>query len=438
MSEVSTVAPHQIRRPGGASRYPPISKRHALGLQPLGDRLCKTRAIRDARVGELETDRRIRPRRRIRREVVDPVPFRAEIEHRLRIPVCTRHQLRQPANRLRPVKRQQVILNRQHRRRVDRLAHENAFDQLAALGQAKDLGQGPGGRVAFQPLNGARAQDQHAMRGLTAHDFLPGEGGHIQLVPRQVLRKRSARRVADRQPRAVRRDGIAVGHAHAAGRTIPCEHHVGVEIDLRKIDDLAVLGRLHLSLQLQLLDHIRDPARAKAFPGDHRAGSCAQHRPHGHFHGARVGGRDNTDAVVRRHAKDIPRRLDCRFQLGLANGSSVRAAKRRASELVERMNGGFGTRARGKTRIGRPRRRFVKCHLLNTLTDMRPSLGRGVPPPGIRGVFGTDKPQKAPKASHSVSVTGHEFTIGNRPTGLKPCDNSTLLWKSRIQYVVFM
>jgi hypothetical protein len=143
--------------------------------------------------------------------------------------------------------------------------------------------------------------------------------------------------VASQIVRPARSAGIAspFGHAHAAGRTVPGEHHVGVEIDLRKVDDLAVLRRLHLGVQLQLLDHIRDPARAEAFPGEHRAGPRAQHRPHGHFDGARVGGRDDPDAVVRRDAEDVARRLDRGLQLGLADGRSVRAAKRRASKLVE-------------------------------------------------------------------------------------------------------
>jgi hypothetical protein len=56
-----------------------------------------------------------------------------------------RHQPGKPADGLRPVERQEVILHRQHGGRVDRLAHEDAFDQLAALGQAEDLRQGPWG-----------------------------------------------------------------------------------------------------------------------------------------------------------------------------------------------------------------------------------------------------------------------------------------------------
>ena len=66
-------------------------------------------------------------------------------------------QALQAADRLRPVQRVEVVLDAQHRRRVDRLALEDALDQLAALGQAEDLRQRPGRRVALQPRHRARA-----------------------------------------------------------------------------------------------------------------------------------------------------------------------------------------------------------------------------------------------------------------------------------------
>ncbi|MEM9319484.1 MAG: phosphoserine transaminase, partial [Pseudomonadota bacterium] len=46
---------------------------------------------------------------------------------------------------------------------------KDALDQLATFSQAEDLWQRPGRSIAFQPLNRARAEDQHAMCGLTAH-----------------------------------------------------------------------------------------------------------------------------------------------------------------------------------------------------------------------------------------------------------------------------
>ena len=62
-----------------------------------------------------------------------------------------------PPMRLRPFERVDVVLDAQHRRRVDGLALEDALDELAALGHAEDLRQRPGRRVALQPLDGARA-----------------------------------------------------------------------------------------------------------------------------------------------------------------------------------------------------------------------------------------------------------------------------------------
>ena len=56
------------------------------------------------------------------------------------------------------IERIDIVLDAEHRRRVDRLALEDALDQLAALGHAEDLRQRPGRLVAFQPLDGARAR----------------------------------------------------------------------------------------------------------------------------------------------------------------------------------------------------------------------------------------------------------------------------------------
>ena len=78
--------------------------------------------------------------------------------------------------------RVEIVLDAEHRRRVDRLADEDAVDQLAALGHAEDLRQRPRRRVALQPRDRARRQDQHAVRRLAAERLLPGEGDDIELV----------------------------------------------------------------------------------------------------------------------------------------------------------------------------------------------------------------------------------------------------------------
>ena len=66
----------------------------------------------------------------------------------------------QAADRFRPLQRVEIVLDAQHRRRVDGLALENAFVELAALGHAENLRQRPGRLVAFEPLDRARRQDR--------------------------------------------------------------------------------------------------------------------------------------------------------------------------------------------------------------------------------------------------------------------------------------
>ena len=124
-------------------------------------------------------------------------------------------QRRQAADRLRPFERVEIILDAQHRRRVDGLALENAFVDLAALGHAEDLRQRPRRRVALQPGHGARRQNQHAVRGLAAERLLPGEGDDIELGPVERLGERGRGRVADRQ--ALR--GRPRSSRHSATRT---------------------------------------------------------------------------------------------------------------------------------------------------------------------------------------------------------------------------
>ena len=141
---------------------------------------------------------------------VDPV-----VQH-LQIGVGARDQALQAADAFRPGEGVEIIFHRHHRRRVDGLAFENAFDDLAALGHAEDLRHRPGRRVAFQPRHGAGRQHQHAVRGFAAQHLLPGEGGDIELVPGQVHREGGAGGVADGDAFAVGGNPVAVGHLHAA------------------------------------------------------------------------------------------------------------------------------------------------------------------------------------------------------------------------------
>ena len=239
-----------------------------------------------------------------------------------------------------PAERVEIVFDAQHRRRVDGLALENAFAELAARGQPEDFRQRPGGLVGFQPLDGARRQDQHAMRALAAQHLLPGEGDDIEFRKVEALRERRRGGVANGQSAAVGRNEIGIGNAHARGRAVPGEHHVAIEIDRREIGQPAVVGFDDARVgELELLHHIGDPAGAKTFPGDHVDAARAEQRPQRHLDGAGVGGRHDADPVVGRHLKDFAGELDRPLELGLADtwrGASGRARKYRALQATIR------------------------------------------------------------------------------------------------------
>ena len=201
------------------------------------------------------------------------------------------------------------------------------------------------------------------MRGLTTQNFLPAERGHIQFVPRQVHRECGRGGVADGQTFAVGGDRITIGNTHARGGAVPREYDVGVEIDLGEIDDLAVFGGFDVGLNLQLFDHIRDPARTKGFPSDHRGLACAKQRPHSHFNCAGVRRRHDTDFVICRNAQNLAGRFNGVFQLGLADGGTVRTAQSGIIQFVQGESGVLGTGARRKARISRARSRLFDSHV---------------------------------------------------------------------------
>ena len=116
-----------------------------------------------------------------------PVAVRREEETRDASIRCSSEPVgrccRAAAEPFRPFQREDVILHTEHRGRVDRLALEDAFDQLAALGHPEDLGEWPGRRIAFETLDRARAEDEDAVTAFAAKRLLPGEGADIDLVP---------------------------------------------------------------------------------------------------------------------------------------------------------------------------------------------------------------------------------------------------------------
>ena len=285
-----------------------------------------------------------------------------KIGHRLGIGVRTGDQTLETTNRGRPVKGDEVILERKHRGGVDRFADENTLDKLATFREAKNLGQGPGRGIAFKAFNRPRAQDKHAMCRLATQNFLPAEGGHIKLVPGQILRKGSRGGIADGKPLTVSLDPIAIRHAHTRGGAVPGKDDIVVRIDTGQINNLAVFGGLDRRVEFKLFHHIGDPARAKAFPSEHFNRAFAQQVPHGHFDRARIRGGYNADPVISGDAEDVACALDRGFQLGLADGGTMAAAQGRISELIKRKCGDFGTGARRETRICRPRCRSINSH----------------------------------------------------------------------------
>jgi hypothetical protein len=164
------------------------------------------------------------------------------------------------------------------------------------------------------------------------------------------------------RPSPVGGDEIGVRHAHARGGAVPGEDHVAVEIDGRKIRQLAVSGGdLAHVVELQLLDHVGDPAFAEALPGHHVGAAGAEHRPHRHLDGAGVRRRHDADAVVVGHAENFAGQVDRLLELGFADLGPVRAAESRVKERFGRPTGTLRAGTRRKTGIGRTHVRLGYC-----------------------------------------------------------------------------
>ena len=96
-----------------------------------------------------------------------------------------------------------------------------------------------------------------------------------------------------------------------------------------EIGQLAVSAPLmtRASVELELLDHVRDPALAEALPGQHVDRAGAEHRPQRHLDGAGVGGGHDADAVIGRHLQHLAGQVDGELQARLAELRAVRAAE---------------------------------------------------------------------------------------------------------------
>src|SRR6266511_3797753 len=143
----------------------------------VGGKLCHRR------VDDLQAYRGVGAQGRIAGQKLDPRRRRDPVRDHLGIGFGARNQCLEPADRLRPGKRVEIILHAEHRRRVDGLALEDTLIELAALCETRGFRQRPWRRVAFQAFDGARGEDQHAVRRLAAERLLPGESDDIELWP---------------------------------------------------------------------------------------------------------------------------------------------------------------------------------------------------------------------------------------------------------------
>src|SRR3546814_2191291 len=81
-------------------------------------------------------------------------------------------------------------------------------------------------------------------------------------------------------------------------------------IDGVEVGQFAIAGLQRRSVELQLLDGIRDPAFAEAFPCDHSDRLDTQHGPHRHFDSTGIRTRHNANAMRIRHAKHFTGEVD--------------------------------------------------------------------------------------------------------------------------------
>jgi len=103
--------------------------------------------------------------------------------------------------------------------------------------------------------------------------------------------------------------------ASQSGRAVPGEDHIARKIDLREVGEIAIGRFQHAHVgKLELLYDIGRPAEPKALPGQNIDAARAEHRPERHFHGPGVGGRNDSDPVIRWHLEQTPRLVDGAFQ----------------------------------------------------------------------------------------------------------------------------
>src|SRR4051794_26459341 len=162
---------------GGAAPEPQAGRRVAVARDVVGDLLLGEQLghvldeglLRlgvqrgEGGVGDGEADRGWRADLGPRRQEAGPAAALDEGLDHAEVAPGPLDERRQAADALGPGEAVERVLDREHRGGVDGLALEDALDQLAALGEAENLGQRPGGLVGFEPRHRAWREDQHAV-----------------------------------------------------------------------------------------------------------------------------------------------------------------------------------------------------------------------------------------------------------------------------------
>ena len=203
--------------------------------------------------------------------------------------------------------------------------------ELAALGHAEELRQRPGRRVALQPLDRARREDQHAVRRLAAQRLLPGEGDDIELGPVELLREGGAR-WRRRSSGPARSAAIKSPFGTRTPEVVP------FQVKTRSASGRPWRGRAarrrrpratSASLSFSCLTTSVTQSLPKLSKASRWTGRAPEQRPHRHLDGAGVGGRHDADQVVGRDLQHLAGAVDGVLELRLAELGAVRAAEQR-------------------------------------------------------------------------------------------------------------
>jgi hypothetical protein len=122
-----------------------------------------------------------------------------------------------------------------------------------------------------------------------------------------------------------------------------------LEVHLREVGKLAVVRDEGAGLlELQLLGDVGDPARAEALPRQDVDVAGAQHGPEHHLEGAGVRGGNDAQLVIVGDSEHLPRAVDHRRELLLADLRAVRSAHGGVPQEVGRPAGALGAGSGGE------------------------------------------------------------------------------------------